>query len=186
MEYGHIDVLKWLKANGYPWNPSKVWCERAAVWGDLGMLQYLRLNGAPWDQQTANEACSAGHIHILQWCQSSGCPMYRVSDLAAEESRIDVLAWCRDNYVPWDSVTFSHTHDVGVAEWLRANGCPWDAETAAQAGRHGNIDMLDWCKMNHCPFDSRVWFGCEGAREYTYNPVFQWCEDNGWKPKIHI
>lgn len=76
------------------------------------MMQLLRENATPGDERTPRCASWAGHIYILQRCHSRCCHMYGVRDVGAIENRIDVLAWCRDNDVPWDTVTFAHVSDA--------------------------------------------------------------------------
>ena len=69
---GHLEVLKWLHENGYPWNEDT--CELAARHGHLGVLQWARANGCPWDEGTCAAAARGGHTEALAWARKKGCP----------------------------------------------------------------------------------------------------------------
>ena len=48
---GHLEVLKWARANGCPWGNEKT-CTFAAKGGHLAVLKWARENGCPWDERT--------------------------------------------------------------------------------------------------------------------------------------
>jgi hypothetical protein len=69
---GHLHVLQWARANGYPWD---VWtCSNAAGRGHLPVLQWLRANGCPWDWRVCADAFENGHEAVLHWARANGCP----------------------------------------------------------------------------------------------------------------
>ena len=43
---GHLEVLRWLRRNGCPWNETT--CSGAAMFNHLEVLQWARENGCPW------------------------------------------------------------------------------------------------------------------------------------------
>ena len=45
---GHLDILKWLRENGCPWNGYT--CAYAAMNGHLEVLKWARENGCPWNE----------------------------------------------------------------------------------------------------------------------------------------
>ena len=49
----------------------------AAMLGQLEVLKWLRANGCPWDIATSMAAKSAGHPELLQWAVDNGCPCSR-------------------------------------------------------------------------------------------------------------
>ena len=49
---GNMDILKWLKENGYNWEPGT--CAAAAREGHLEALKWLRENGCEWDRNSMN------------------------------------------------------------------------------------------------------------------------------------
>ena len=53
-EYGNLEVIKWLKENGCPWDTRT--CTFAALNGHLEVLKWLKENGCPWDTRTYSNA----------------------------------------------------------------------------------------------------------------------------------
>jgi len=52
-----------------------VWtCYYAAGGGHLEMLKWLRSEGCPWDEYICNAAAYCGHLEMLEWLRSEGCP----------------------------------------------------------------------------------------------------------------
>ena len=48
-------------------------CERAARYGHLEVLKWARANGCPWDEDTCFFAAQGGHLEVLQWARANGC-----------------------------------------------------------------------------------------------------------------
>lgn len=69
---GHLDILRWARANGAPWNVNDV-CDVAAGYGNLEMLQWARENGAPWIT-VLSYARQSNHPEVLQWAYANGVP----------------------------------------------------------------------------------------------------------------
>ena len=63
-QWGHLDVLQWLRAQDppCPWNPDTAYA--AARWGDSRMLKWLHQNGFPW------QGALASSMKILDWFQN--------------------------------------------------------------------------------------------------------------------
>ena len=69
---------------------------------------------------------------------------------------ISLLAWARDNGLPWDESTCSFAAFGGhlaVLQWARDKGCPWDEETCSYAAAGGHLAVLQWARDNGCPWD---------------------------------
>ena len=49
-------------------------CAYAAGGGQLECLKWLRANGCPWEGRTLTYAEEAGHDHIAEWARANGCP----------------------------------------------------------------------------------------------------------------
>jgi len=75
--HGHLEVLKWLRSEGCPWDASA--CRSAARGGHLEVLKWLRKEGCPWDERTCERAASRGHLDVLRWAIDNGCP-YKVNN----------------------------------------------------------------------------------------------------------
>nr|WIL04766.1 ankyrin repeat-containing protein [Cedratvirus duvanny] len=125
-ENGHLEVLQWARANGFPWDLSI--CTIAAKNGHLEVLQWARANGCPWNEGTCTYAAGNGHLEVLQWARANGCP--------------------------WNSNTCSHAALNGhleILQWARANGCRWNQRTCGNAARNGHLKVLEWARDNGCP-----------------------------------
>jgi hypothetical protein len=79
-------VLKWLHANGAPWN--EITCAWAAKYGHLEVLQWAHANGCPSDEQTCERAARGGHLEVIQWARANGFPFDMVRCEEAIESGI--------------------------------------------------------------------------------------------------
>ena len=49
-------------------------CADAAMGGHIEVLKWLRAEGCPWDQWTCFFAVHQGHVEILRWARKNGCP----------------------------------------------------------------------------------------------------------------
>jgi hypothetical protein len=47
----------------------------AAKGGHLEVLKWARENGCPWDELTCANAAERGHLGMLQWARANGCPV---------------------------------------------------------------------------------------------------------------
>ncbi len=98
-EEGQLEILKWLRENGAPWNEYT--CAWAAHDGDLEMLQWARANGCPLSVHTCAYAVWGGHLEVLQWARANGCPWdYRTRANAAANGHTELLSWARANGAP--------------------------------------------------------------------------------------
>ncbi len=121
---GHLEVLQWAHANGFPLQGSSL---AGASGGNLALLQWVRANGCPWDEETCSYAAEGGHLAVLQWARANGCP--------------------------WDEKTCANAAKGGhlaVLQWARTNGCPWDEGTCSAAAFGGHLAVLQWAYANGC------------------------------------
>ena len=105
-------------------------CSRAAEEGHLEVLQWARSEGCPWDNRTCSEAAGGGRLAVLQWARSQGCP--------------------------WDEDTCFYAASEGyleVLQWARSQGCPWDEYTCSLAASRGHLEVLQWARSQGCPWD---------------------------------
>ena len=47
----------------------------AAGGGHLEVLKWGRENGCPWDKDTCACAAIGGHLEVLKWLRENGCPL---------------------------------------------------------------------------------------------------------------
>ena len=71
-EAGHLEMLKWLRSEGCPWNERA--CSGAAQSGHLEVLKWLRSEGCPWNEDTSFSAAHHRHLDVLRWAIDNGCP----------------------------------------------------------------------------------------------------------------
>jgi hypothetical protein len=59
--------------------------------GHLEVLKWARENGCPWDEQTCSSAATGGHLEVLKWARANGCPWERVgrARLAAKGGHLE-------------------------------------------------------------------------------------------------
>ena len=97
------------------------------------MLQWMRAQEppCPWNSRVCSDAASEGHLEVLRWARSQGCP--------------------------WDdSVTYAaagggpprlqHGH-LEVLKWLIKEGCPYDKSRLREEARYGVESarkVLEW------------------------------------------
>jgi len=55
---GHLEVLKWAREHGCPWNENGYCvCDDAASGGHLEVLKWAREHGCPWSSPTTLCVC---------------------------------------------------------------------------------------------------------------------------------
>jgi hypothetical protein len=74
---GTIPILEFAHANGWPLCVQC--CTRAADFGHLDVLVWLRARGCPWDTNTHKAAVEwsarSGDGSVLRFCVDNGCPI---------------------------------------------------------------------------------------------------------------
>eukprot|EP01051_Picozoa_sp_SAG22_P021292 SAG22_NODE_4646_length_1206_cov_1.671183_1_plen_160_part_00 len=55
---------------------DKQTCSRAAERGHLEVLKWARANGCPWDWYAISCAGGNGHAAVAEWSLANGCPSY--------------------------------------------------------------------------------------------------------------
>jgi hypothetical protein len=178
-ERGYLSTLKCLRRQGRLCN-NRLLCAYAARGGHLEVLKWSRENGCPWDKWTCEYAAKGGHFEVLKWARENGCPWdENTCYLAAEGGYLEVLKWARDNDCPWDEATCANAAYRGhleVLKWARENGCPWDENTCAYAASGGYLEVLKWARDNDCPWDENT---CARAVYRGHLEVLKWAHANG-------
>lgn len=94
--------------------------------------------GSPMMILVETERLKAGHLHAIGICT-----------IAAEHGQLDVLKWCYDRGVPWNSE---------VASKLASSPKPMTPEEVEE-----RMDAFDWLDYIGCPFDVTVIDSALGA-----------------------
>tara|TARA_B110000046_G_scaffold93492_1_gene101435 strand:- start:44 stop:256 length:213 start_codon:yes stop_codon:yes gene_type:complete len=48
--------------------------------GHLEVLKWARANGCPWDEDTCEAAAEGGQLEVLEWAVANGCPSFNSSN----------------------------------------------------------------------------------------------------------
>jgi len=134
--------------------------EEAAKRGHLRVLKWLKAIGWPIDSKTFYEAAAGGHLDVLKWLNDNKCPGmdYELpATNAAANGHFEVLKWLRENGCPWSSNTCSSAAKNGhlhILKWARENGCKWDYKTITYAAEGGHLEVLKWLRENKCSWNS--------------------------------
>lgn len=119
----------------------------AAEAGHIEILKFARRNGCPWDPRTSSAAAWGNHCEVLQWVVAQGCSRDReVSHGAAMSGNLPMLRWLqREGGGSFDCRTCSYAALGGcleVLKWLNSEDCPWDEDTAACAAQVGRNPVV--------------------------------------------
>ena len=196
--YGRLEMVKWLKEQGWPWSPTVSWA--AASMGRLEVLQWLRENGCPWDQTTCESAAGGSHPEVLEYALKNGCGWdwttarsyptvdYRTgqvkvggkNDVAYLSKGWPLWKWMIEN--GWTapariSASVARSGKIEKLQWLKDRKCAWDDEGVTRVGaKKGNLEMLTWMKENGCLRARAV---CVNAVEEGHKEVWIWARENG-------
>ena len=153
--------------------------------GALGALKALGPFYRPWEHMQACcvVAAQEGHMHILKWLHSQGCPIEgeSVCEAAALRGHLEIIQWVRTelSWSSWGIDTCANAAKGGhlrTLQWVRAVGCPWDKETCDAAAEGGHLETLMWAADNGCPWD---WSTCRAAARGSQLEILQWAATNG-------
>lgn len=67
--YGHLEILKYARANGCPWNDRIPVC--AILGGHLEILKWARENGYEWSEEVTLAAVSTANLEVLVWLKDN-------------------------------------------------------------------------------------------------------------------
>ena len=69
-----VAMLKWAVGYlQYTMNEKK--CRYAAEVGHLDVLKWARANDCPWNSTILKYAEISGHVELLEWARENGCPV---------------------------------------------------------------------------------------------------------------
>ncbi len=141
-----------------------------------GDLVTLRATDIAWDEWTCMRAARGGHIDVLQWVYTNGCPWDHWTFMgAAQRDDMNMMEWLYHQQCPWSAWAFyeaiENDHLDAVA-WLFKHKCPWDAHACAIAAKRGNLTILRYLRAHGCPFDDSVRVNASGM---VARWVRKWC-----------
>ena len=115
-DLGHVSLLKDRHLRGLLENDNYL-CPAAAKGGHLEVLKWLRENGCPWDEETCRYAAYGGHFEVLKWARANDCPWNEYTcAYAAKGGHLEVLKWAREKGCPWNEETREVAASKGYVE----------------------------------------------------------------------
>jgi hypothetical protein len=129
VERNHINCLKYLHEQKYPWHPHTTW--GAASYNSLDCLIYAHEHGCPWHPYTTWVAAMNGYLECLKYAHEHGCVWdMETTKITARNGQLDCLIYAHEN------------------------GCPWDIETIYEAAKNGHIDCVLYAYRNGAQFNN--------------------------------
>lgn len=125
------------------------------------------------DIKICMHAARSGELHTLKWLVSKNFKIDKetVWEVAAENGRIIVLEWMRNDGYEWNEETYAKTSNLNTLEWLKSNGCPLNERCCIEAADRCNLDALKWLHTNDCPWNSMTLY-C--AAQQGYMEMCKW------------
>jgi len=121
----HYDILKWAlrMVAGAIQIRARTCCKWISRHVKVGPRRRLSM-----DESTCSEAASRAFgypdLGTDEWLSVDRMTTYK----AAEKGHLDILIWARSNGCPWNSGTSAvaaRSGHLGILQWVRLNGCPW-------------------------------------------------------------
>jgi hypothetical protein len=120
---GHRNVIEWILTTETAGSLGSKVGELAAAGGHLELLRFLREREFTLDASVCYAAAKSGHLHILQWARSVGCPWVD-EDLP------------RPLFLYFVAATCDHVH---IMQWADSNGCPWTSTGREALIKHSAV-----------------------------------------------
>lgn len=179
-ENGHLEVVKWLDANGYDERSIHL-MDIVAQKGHLDVMMWLHENGVIWTKNTMALALRNGHLEVAKWLHANGviCTENTVAS-AVRNGNLEVVKWLHSRFVighndkkNFNRELFELAADEGhlmVVEWLFENGYYWFDHHAYggvmdRAAAHGNLEIVKWLHENlqeGCTWNAMDWAAMKG------------------------
>lgn len=180
---GHLDVLKYLHANGAVLTLET--CAAAVRGCHIPCLQFCVAHNAPLDESLCAAAAVAvcgneSHgLEMLRYMHEvARCPWdARTCTAAASRNSLECLEYAHKHGCPWDIDTTNTAAMWGDSiQYMLEQGCPCDEETCAAVARRGILSRLKLLHERGCPWDERV---SRAALRCPYTGCLQYCVKHG-------
>lgn len=192
IQAGHLDCLKYyIEKNDYRDKNNDMYCKTACEFGHLDILQWLKNENYKSNPKILRYAIINGHLHILQWAIANGYELcaHHYED-AAKSGNLQILLFLKENCCPKESISpylyatmSGHLH---ILKWLRENGHPWRNEKCASydiiliAISKGIFEIVKWLVNNKCPpcHEKNRPFVCQNIAKTGNLPLLKWAREN--------
>jgi hypothetical protein len=130
------------------------WSCCCAVWnGHLELLQWLRSQGCPWDDRTCSYAALNGHLNEAR--AIPGWDSY-TSSRSASRGHLNVLQCAKSQGCPCDRKMFLQQLLLKV-NWMCCSGPGARAvPTCFGAAESSHLIVLQWLRSQGCPWGSEI------------------------------
>lgn len=94
------------------------------------------------------------HNNFLKWLHNKGCPLERVSILAAKYGHLKILKWIKNKGFPINNNVVVYTAingNLSCLKWLIENNFEWSDNFCQVAISNNNLDLYNWAIENGCP-----------------------------------
>lgn len=128
--------------------------------GNLDILKFARQNGVICGENTFDEACERGHLHIVTYLHNEN--IVAVDSVpyacvyAAQEGHLEILRFLHTHGYEWgslctkDAAAEGHLHCL---RYLHEEGCEWDEGAFAGAALNGQLHILQYLHAQNAPYD---------------------------------
>ena len=165
--YGRLDVLKYLRQLGAPWNDSTV-CNLAAFHGRLNILQYAHENNCRGSDGICKQVILVNNLPCLQYIHRQG---YRLGPwdfrTAIECGYLEIIKYMMENGFVWDERIYIEAAARGylhVLQYFHKCGYPWAKGTCSIAARNEQEECCVYAHSNGSPCDDP--YECEDVALY--------------------
>ena len=164
---GHLDLLKWLRQEGFPWDHST--CYAAAESGNLELFNWVVENKCMWHKYTSNAAALGGNIEIFKYAykRKINDPYYEDDyDLSYNglikngDCNLEMTIWLHENGYLFDGLselstcTAAANGDLELLKWILIHGGKLKGNECEFAVHKGQLETLKWLITQKCVWTS--------------------------------
>ena len=149
IEHGHLQFLEFLERMGFQFD-SPILMNWAAQYGKLDVVKFLKAQGIPLRPAVMKNAVASGNPDVVEYMYDNDCPVrftYKSDGLAAERGYLDILKYLHEKNHPWSPDTLYRAANGGQLEtfkYAHENGCQWHSGALAVAARRGHAAILEY------------------------------------------
>lgn len=101
VQFGKLEILKYLHENGYPWHKSGSETLNACLYGHIDCLRYSHENGSNWHIDSTLQAARTGNLDCLKYAHEIKAYWHPDTSLAAcKNGNIECLNFIEQVYKP--------------------------------------------------------------------------------------
>ena len=92
--------------------------------GHLEVLKWARANGCEWDEWICYAAARGGHLEVLKWAKANGCPYDAAACKQAANHGLQGFMEFPGEAAPHPIPKISEAAHKAITEWITANPVP--------------------------------------------------------------